>query len=175
MTVLELMLSHDAWTTRQLLLRCKELSYEQFDEVVEPWERSLRDTFDHILSVAEFHTDFLISAKSESTERDDKTLDGMLSRLTTISKVLTNAALRIEREDAADALTTNPYNGRTRTQGALIAHILTHGMHHRAQVLKMLDQLKVEDVIEGDALSFASLIRGWGWQDGDSYGRPLPE
>lgn len=29
MTILDRLLGHDAWTTRQLLLRCRELSEEQ--------------------------------------------------------------------------------------------------------------------------------------------------
>jgi len=41
-----------------------------------------------------------------------------------------------------------------KTFGGAIAHVLTHSMHHRAQVLHMLRRLGVGDVPEGDVLSW---------------------
>jgi uncharacterized damage-inducible protein DinB len=38
--------------------------------------------------------------------------------------------------------------------GGAIAHVITHGMHHRAQVLYMLRRLGVEGLPEGDVLSW---------------------
>jgi len=41
-----------------------------------------------------------------------------------------------------------------KTYGSGIAHILTHSMHHRAQLLFMLRQLGIEDLPEGDIFSW---------------------
>jgi DNA-binding FadR family transcriptional regulator len=43
--------------------------------------------------------------------------------------------------------------------GGAIVHIVTHGMHHRAQLLYMLRLLGVQNLIEGDALSWESQLR----------------
>ncbi len=42
--------------------------------------------------------------------------------------------------------------------GGGITHILTHSMHHRAQVLYMLRRVGVVDLPEGDVLSWESQI-----------------
>ena len=53
----------------------------------------------------------------------------------------------------------------------MIAHAITHGMHHRAQILYILEQLGMQEVIEGDVLGWESAARGWGWSDGGSDGK----
>lgn len=172
MTILERLLGHDAWTTRQLLLRSRDLSDEQMERVFDIGDRSLRETFHHLLGCMEFHTDLLLGRTDEPPGRDDVSLDGMQRRLTVVAKDLADVALKVEREGRADELVTNPRNGNRRSRGGVIAHVITHSMHHRAQVLYMLEQLGVKDVIEGDVLGWESVARGWGWEDGKSYGRP---
>ena len=173
MTILERLLGHDAWTTRQLLERSRELSEEQLDRTFDIGDRSLRETFDHLISVMEFHTNLLLERTVERHGGHDVTLEGMLGRLTVVAKEFAEVATRVERENRADEMVTNPGNGNRRSRGGLIAHILTHSMHHRAQILYLLEQLGVENVIEGDALGWESVARGWGWKDGGSYGSPV--
>ena len=79
----------------------------------------------------------------------------------------------MEREGRAAELITTPKSGNRRSVGAVIVHVVTHSMHHRAQILYMLEQLGLADVIEGDPLSWESVARGWGWADGRSYGKPV--
>lgn len=173
MTILDRLLGHDAWTTRQLLLRSRELSEEQMARKFDFGQRDLRQTFNHLITVMESHTDFLLGRSAPATSRDDTSLDGLLSRLTVVAKDFADFAVRVEREGRADELMTNPRNGNRRTLGGVIAHIITHGMHHRAQILFILHQLGVQDVIEGDVLGWESEARGWGWQDGGSSGSPV--
>jgi uncharacterized damage-inducible protein DinB len=42
----------------------------------------------------------------------------------------------------------------------MIAHVITHSMHHRAQLIFMLRELGVEDLPEGDVLSWESQLGG---------------
>ncbi len=49
-------------------------------------------------------------------------------------------------------------------------NILGRSMHHCAQALYILEQLGIQDVIEGDVLGWEAQARGWGWADGGSYG-----
>lgn len=179
-TILDRLVGHDAWTSRQLLLRSRELTDEQLDRTFDIGDRSLRDTFHHLIGVMEFHTDLLLERGPE-TEADhagkmpalrSTTLDGMLARLTVVAKEFAEIAARVEREGRADEMVSRPGMKASRSIGGLIAHILTHSMHHRAQILYILEQLGVENVIEGDALGWESVARGWGWEDGGSYGNP---
>jgi uncharacterized damage-inducible protein DinB len=49
---------------------------------------------------------------------------------------------------------------RRKTYGGAITHVITHSMHHRAQLIDMLRKLGVKDVIEGDALSWEQHTTG---------------
>jgi uncharacterized damage-inducible protein DinB len=76
----------------------------------------------------------------------------MLTRVTVVAKDFAGFALKVEREGRADEMIVNPRNGNVRSLGGVIAHLITHGMYHRAQILFMLEQLGIENVIEGDVL-----------------------
>ncbi len=65
---------------------------------------------------------------------------------------------------------TNADNSGKWPLGSVIAHLITHSMHHRAQVMYILEQLGVENVIEGDALGWEGQARGWGYDWSRSYG-----
>ena len=170
MTILDRLLAHDAWTTRQLLLRCRELSDAKLDRVFDIGDRSLRVTFVHMIECAELHMDRMMGLPERMLE-ENYDIDALLKRHSLISRELAELATRVEREGSADATWTGG-NGK-RTFGAGIGHLITHSMHHRAQAMYMMEQLGLDDVIEGDVLGWESVARGWGWEHGGSYGRPV--
>ncbi len=43
---------------------------------------------------------------------------------------------------------------RPKTFGGTIAHVITHNMHHRSEIIHMLTRLGIENVLEGDVLSW---------------------
>jgi uncharacterized damage-inducible protein DinB len=47
-----------------------------------------------------------------------------------------------------------------KTYGGAIADVITHNMHHRAEILNMLGQLNVPDLPEGGVLSWEAQARG---------------
>lgn len=175
MTILDRLLGHDAWTTRQLLLRCRELSEEQMNQTFDIGDRSLQGTFEHLIACMESHTDLLLGRTEYNQERDDETIDGMLARLAVIARDFAEVASRVDHEGRADELCTNLDNGRKLPRGSVIAHILTHSVHHRAQIMYILEQLGVGDVIEGDALGWEGQARGWGYHWCNSYGRTVAD
>lgn len=168
MTILDRFLGHDAWTTRQLLLRCRELSDEQLARKFDIGDRSLHQTFEHIIAAMESHTDFLLGRSA--SPREGTSLDALLARLTIVAKDFSEFATRVEREGRADEMATNLKGGNRRSLGGVITHVVTHGMHHRAQAIFMMEQLGLQDVIEGDVLGWEAVTRGWGWPDGGSEG-----
>src|SRR5579884_3847061 len=103
MTILERLLGHDAWTTRQLLLRCRELTDEQLDQPFEIGDRSLRQTFVHMLECTELHLD-RITGGPERALSEDYSLTALLRRQSATAKELADLALRAEREDRLDEL-----------------------------------------------------------------------
>ncbi len=49
MDLLDRLLGHDAWTTRQLLLRCRNLTDEQLDREFDIGHRTVRATLLHVI------------------------------------------------------------------------------------------------------------------------------
>lgn len=83
------------------------------------------------------------------------TLDGLEQRLRIVAPQRAELARRIQAEGRLD----ERWNFREEpliqcTYGGAIVHVVTHSMHHRAQLIHMLKRLGVPDVIEGDALSW---------------------
>jgi uncharacterized damage-inducible protein DinB len=62
--------------------------------------------------------------------------------------------VRAERRDDDLWMDTLDDPPAAKTYGGAIAHVITHSMHHRAQVIAMLHRLGVKDVPEGDVLSW---------------------
>ena len=59
MDILDRLIAHDAWTTRQLLLACQPLPDELLDKEFDIDQRSLRKTFLHIIDNMETWTDLI--------------------------------------------------------------------------------------------------------------------
>src|SRR4051812_50025121 len=85
--VLDRLLGHDAWTTRQLLLRCRELTDAQLDRPFDIGDRSLRKTFQHIIAVMEVWTDRMAARPVRDTSPETPpSVDHLLDRLSLAAK-----------------------------------------------------------------------------------------
>ncbi len=167
MQLLDVLLGHDAWSTRQLLHAAARLSDEQLDRRFDIDNRSLRECFAHIIENMEDWTD-LIGGRNPrdqpaDSSRSDTSLPGLLARLGVVGRSFADVARRIEREGRMgelwpDLLDSPPVY---KSYGGAIAHLLTHSMHHRAQAMYMLERLGVTDHIEGDVLSWEAIAFGW--------------
>ena len=62
-----------------------------------------------------------------------------------------------EEEPSIDYLDNPPV---LKPLGAGLAHVETHGMHHRAQCLYIMRQLGLSNLIEGDAISWEKIHYG---------------
>jgi len=71
MTLLDRLLGHDAWTTRQMLLVCKPLPNAQLDASFDMSHGSVRSTFLHILRNMEAWTD-VMEGRPIRAKRDDE-------------------------------------------------------------------------------------------------------
>ncbi len=78
----------------------------------------------------------------------------LIERLDRSANDFAALAKAVASRDGWDELWVDPLDGKQRTYGGTIAHVITHSMHHRAQLLYMLRLLGVEGLPEGDVLSW---------------------
>jgi uncharacterized damage-inducible protein DinB len=163
MDILDRLLGHDAWTTRQLLLRCRSLTDEQLDREFDIAHRSVRATLLHMIRNMEVWTDLIAERPIRPNENNNlqgRSVDGLLQRLDVVAADLAAVSTRIAQEGKLDDFFTDHLDNppSKKTYGGAIVHIITHRMHHRAQLLYMLRRLGVKDLIEGDALSWEAQL-----------------
>ena len=87
---------------------------------------------------------------------NDQTVNGMLLRLTSAETRLKSVAKQAEVRNAWDELWNDTLDDppRQKSFGTAIAHVITHSMHHRAQILYMLRLSGEESLPEGDVFSW---------------------
>jgi uncharacterized damage-inducible protein DinB len=156
MDLLDRLLGHDTWTTRQLLLLSQGLTDAQLDREFEMSHRTVRATFKHLIRNMEVWSD-LMAGRPARAARGESVSD-LMTRLDRAAKDLADVAGAVARRNGwdehwLDSLDDPPTE---KTYGGAIAHVITHSMHHRAQLIYMLRQLGVEDLPEGDVLSWES-------------------
>lgn len=140
---LDILLVHNQWATRQILLACEKLTSEQFHQRFPIGPGSLHDTTTHILGATQTWIDLLaerpVRPRLEGTKRSIGELLAMLDEL----------SMELARSAAAfplDHTVSMSRGGKNYVfpRGGILAHVTTHGMHHRAQCLNMLRQLAVD-------------------------------
>ena len=154
MDLLDRFLKHDAWTTQQLLLLCQNLSDEELDREFDIGHRTVRATFLHLIRNVEVWTDLMRGQAVRAPE--GHSVSELIERLDRASNDLAALARAVaDRGDwdgrFADFLDDPPVE---KTFGGGIAHVITHNMHHRAQLLYLLRRLGVTGLPEGDVLSW---------------------
>lgn len=159
MDLLDRFLGHDAWTTRRLLLYCRELSPEQLRQRFDIGHGTLQETLVHMIRNIEVWTDLLygrpVQPVPEPREEADS-VEGLIRRLDKAAADFGAIARQLTGEGRLDDLWTDVLDNppTQKTYGGTIVHLITHSMHHRGEVLHMLERLGVPNLIEGDALSW---------------------
>ena len=159
MDLLDRLLGHDAWTTRQLLLLSENLSDEELDREFDIAHRSVRATFVHLIYNIEAWSDSMLGRSIRKA--DGRSVAELIVRLDAATKDLERLARDVAQREGWDEVWTDPHEKPMieRTYGGTIAHVITHSMHHRAQLLYMLRRLGVENLPEGDVLSWECQAR----------------
>ena len=161
MDILDRLIAHDTWTTLQLLDACEGLSDDLLDKEFEIDHRSLRGTFLHMIENLETWTDLIHERPVQ--DKQGNSIPELRQRLVDASRGFANLARKIARENRFDDsfwdVLDNP--PRLKTFGGAIGHVLTHNMHHRAQIMYLMEKVGIQDHIEGDLLSWESNAFGW--------------
>lgn len=140
----DILLAHDAWATRNIIDACSKLTDEQFHQRFEMGPGSLHDTIEHVLGSMRFCTDLLASRPP----RPRLEQPGSRRSVTELRQLLDESAADLAGQVSAhplDHMVSRERDGKTYvfTRGAVLTHVATHGMHHRAQCLNMLRHLGV--------------------------------
>jgi uncharacterized damage-inducible protein DinB len=157
MDLLDRLLGHDAWTTHQLLLLCRGLTDEQLDRDFDIGHRTVRATLRHVIRNVEVWSDLMAGRPPRKDPGPDgSTIPALTARLDTAAADLATVSRAVSERGAwdekwVDRLSNPPTE---KTYGGAIAHVITHSMHHRAQLLYLLRRLGVSDLPEGDVLSW---------------------
>jgi uncharacterized damage-inducible protein DinB len=142
---LQILLTHDKWATTQILDACTGFTDEAFHQRFDIGPGSLHDTLTHILGAMRTWTDTLAGAEPRprlETDEQRRTPEQLRSLLDESCAGLFREAAR---RPLSEIVVRRLRSGRTieMTRGAILTHVTTHGMHHRAQCLNMLRQLDV--------------------------------
>ena len=160
MDLLDRLLGHDAWTTRQLLDRAATLPEADLDRRFEVFGHgSLRATFLHLVRNMEVWADLMAGVPvrpDTGVEPEGRTVAGLAARLERAAADLAGVATDVAARGAWDETWLDVLDDPPayKTYGGAIAHVITHSMHHRAQLIAMLRRLGVADVPEGDVLGW---------------------
>ena len=141
-----ILVRQNRWAMEKLIEACRTLTDEQFHQTFEMGPGSLHNTILHILGAMRGWSDLLAGREQRPRlESDDKrTLDDLSELLVEISDDLESLAT----SRPTGEIVTGERGGKVYsfTRGAVVTHVTTHGMHHRAQCLNMLRQLGVDQL-----------------------------
>src|SRR3990172_12639262 len=161
MDIVDRLLAHDTWTTRQLLLACQPLPDSHLDREFDIDHRSLRATFIHMIDNIEVWTDLL--HERVVVRKAGSSIPELLDRLGRASREFANLARKIVREGRFDDcfLDTLDKPPRLKTFGGTIGHVITHNMHHRAHIMWLMERVGIKEHLEGDLLGLEAISSGW--------------
>ena len=158
----QVLLSHDRWATAQLLDACGRLSDEQFHRRFELGPGSLHDAMTHVVSAMRAWTESLAGLESGPRLQDDgrRRTAGELRALH--DEACAKFAAESGRRPTGEMVVRRTRDGRVieLTRGAVLAQVVSHGMHHRAQCLNMLRHLGVTELPRSSVVEWVAMGEG---------------
>jgi uncharacterized damage-inducible protein DinB len=161
MDLLDRLLGHDEWTTGEFLRRCGELTDDQLHADFDVGLGSIHRTLVHVIGNIRVWTDLMQAGTTDgaTSEWRDRDLTGLAEAFRSSYADFTDFARRMRdtgrlEEFWVDALDDPP---QSKTYGGAILHVISHNMHHRGELLHMLDRLGLSDLPEGDMLSWEAM------------------
>lgn len=159
--LLDRLLEHDAWTTQRVLELAQALDDTQLDAEFDIGHRTWRATARHMVGNIEVWTDLMAERPVRAMPAEPQTLSVLQARFAAAYRdfaAVARAARDAGRLNALylDVLDQPP---RAKTLGGTLLHVVTHNHMHRSELLHMLQRLGVNDLIEGDVLSWEAQAR----------------
>ena len=143
---LQILLAHDRWATEQLLAACGRLTEAQFHHRFDIGPGSLHAASTHVIGAMRTWSDTLAETPVRPRIEDDGEQRTPAQLLKLLDETCRAFAAEAGRRPVEEQVTRQMRTGRvaTFTRGLIVSHVITHGMHHRAQCLNMLRHLGVD-------------------------------
>jgi len=163
--LLEMSLEHNAWATREVLRACAKLGDEAWHRRFEIGPGSLHDTLTHVVGAMFRWADRIDGPprvmRPSIEDGSRRTPAEVLALLDGAAADLMASAARARERGLSTVLDVTVGGSSYRfTLGAMLLHVTTHGVHHRAQCLNMLRHLGAagvsDRILEIDALDWAA-------------------
>lgn len=148
MDLLDRLLEHDQWATKQLLELSRGLTDAQLDQPFDIGHRSLRATFAHMIVNVDFWTGLMVERRVDA-QRDDASLAALIDRQERYYGTFAALARRLRDEQRLDDTFVDHY-AVLKTFGGTILHVVLHNAEHRTEALHILERLGVPSVPEVD-------------------------
>ena len=148
---LDVLLAHDRWATEQVLHASATLDDGQLDRPFDIGHGSVRATLVHMLNVIEAWDAGIARRTADDPVGAGASVAALTAaharcydRLAESCRGALDEVLHLSRGDV-------PMDA---PRGAILTHVLTHGTHHRAQVLNMLRHLGVRPLPKSSVLEW---------------------
>jgi uncharacterized damage-inducible protein DinB len=154
MALLDLLLDHDHWATRQLLDASDGLTDAQLDQPFDIGHRTLRETFGHMIFNVPFWTAFLTGqpvdgGHSADAQPTDRSLAALIDHHERFYAAFATVARRLRDQRSLDETFVDHYGVR-KSFGGTILMVVEHHVEHRAEALHLLTRLGVPNLPEVD-------------------------
>jgi len=146
MDILDRMLAHDRWATRQYLEMCRDLPNEQLDHEFDIGHRTLRATLDHMTYVVGFWRRLMVG-EPHAAPRGELSVAALAARHERNYDGFEALARRLAEEDRLDEIFSDHYD-YPQSFGATIPQVCYHNAIHRSDLRHMLVRLGLD--IRGD-------------------------
>jgi uncharacterized damage-inducible protein DinB len=161
MDILDRYLGYEAWTLRHIISRCAALSPEQLHHPFDMGHGTLHETLTHVIRNIEVWTDLLRERPVRDLPPIPANVEGYLQRFDAAMADFAGCARHLAAGNRLDATYVDVLDNppKTKSFGGTILHLLTHTTVHRWEMQHMVQRLGVDDLIEGDALSWEERVR----------------
>ncbi len=149
MDLLDRMVGHDRWATTLFLEKSRQLSDAQLDQQFDIGQGSLRETFDHMISVVDSWTRQMIGQPEPPPREERPSIAELIERHERNSAFFADVSRRARDEQRLEDTFTDSF-GYQQTLGGTIVHVILHNAQHRAEARHILERLGVDDLWDGD-------------------------
>jgi uncharacterized damage-inducible protein DinB len=144
--LLDRLVGHDAWATRQYLDLSRGVPDAQLDQPFDIGHQTLRATFEHLIFNIEAWT-AMMTGKPHTASRDDRSLADLVDRHARAAAAFAAFARQAQDEQHLDATFIDDAGSR-QTLGGTILHVFVHNAEHRSEARHLLERLGVPDLPE---------------------------
>ncbi|HUG14187.1 MAG TPA: DinB family protein [Thermomicrobiales bacterium] len=155
MDVIDRLLEHDDWGTKQLFELSRDLTDAQLDQPFDIGHQTLRQTFDHLIFNIAFWTGLMVGKPLEARqdyEQAERSMAQMTERYGRYWTAFATLARQVSDEHRLDDTFVDHWGERP-TLGGAVVHVVLHNAEHRTELVHMLTRLGVSpEALEVDHL-----------------------